>query len=117
VTIDALIIKFFRITLQEKRRYAVPWLLCETASFLVQVAGFAYYVTQKKTNELNIGVLVAAIVNIGNKKHRYYEYTSRSNRQKIRGYKATHSSVSAVPENLVGNYFFYYLFGIVITLP
>jgi hypothetical protein len=66
VTIDVLIVKFFSITLQEKRCYAVPWFLCETGSLLVQVVGFVYYVTHKQ-NELDTEVLTAAIVNMGNK--------------------------------------------------
>jgi hypothetical protein len=75
VTNDILIVKFFWIILQEKRCYTVPWFLCETSSLLVQVVGFVYYVTHKK-NELDTGVLTAAIVNMGNKQPQHNEYSN-----------------------------------------
>jgi hypothetical protein len=66
VTLGAFLIKFFvRISVQKNRLYAIPWLLWETASLLMQILGFMYYAKHKK-NELDRWFTSAAILNIGN---------------------------------------------------
>ncbi|XP_033609895.1 uncharacterized protein LOC111870803 isoform X2 [Cryptotermes secundus] len=50
-------------TIVKNRLYAFPWLLCETASLLMQMVVFVYYAKHKK-NEMDRWFTTAALVNI-----------------------------------------------------
>jgi hypothetical protein len=56
------------ISVQKKRLCVMPWVLCETASLLVQGGGVMRYI-KHKINELDAWVLAPAIVNIGKIRH------------------------------------------------
>jgi hypothetical protein len=59
------------ISLQKNRLYVMPWVLCESASLLVQVVGLVFYI-KHRIHKLDKGVLIAAVVNIGKRKLWHY---------------------------------------------